>query len=81
MTRLPDFILVYTQELTRAVADHPAEYGFPVANVPTVVEKMRAAIEVGSFNHDGRAFKATCKRLGIKYTRRAINDYVRGVPT
>lgn len=37
---------------------------------------MRRAIRKNSFNKDGRAFKATCKRLKIAHTYKAINNFI-----
>jgi hypothetical protein len=72
------FMEVYAEELAKAVEKYPSEYGFPVSEVPVVVGRMKAAMERGSFNHAGHAFKATAKRLGIKPTRQAIVAYISG---
>jgi hypothetical protein len=66
----------YETALVAAVTEHPDEYGYPVSDVPKVVERMRAAIQRGSYNHDGYAFKSACKALGIKYTRSAIEAFI-----
>lgn len=76
--RLAEFMAVYKEELERAVREHPDEYHYPFSDVPTVVARMGAAIEKGSFNKDGRAFKGTCKRLGIKHTYAAIAAWLKG---
>lgn len=39
---------------------------------------MIASFQRGDYNHDGRAIKATCKALGIKHTRTAIEAYFNG---
>ena len=78
MNNLDVFIKVYERQLTNAVRDYPQEYMWPVENVPVVAQKMRVAFSKGSYNKDGRAIKATCKELGIKYTYPAINSYLRG---
>jgi len=78
MSNFDNFIKIYTEELEQAVIKYPAEYTWPVANVPSVVEKMANAFKEGTYNKDGRAVKATCKRLGIKYTYAAINTYLKG---
>ena len=69
------FTAVYKESLTRAVKEFPAEYGFPIDNVPIVVQRMMKALNAGTFNHDGRAFKMSCKILSIPYTRKAILEY------
>ena len=69
------FKQVYTEELTKAVRDNPKEYAWPIENVPVVVDKMMAALVAGTANKDGQAIKATCKRLGIKYTYKGIKEY------
>jgi hypothetical protein len=42
--------------------------------------KMRSAFLAGSYNKDGRAIRATCRELGIKYTYKAIAEWL-AVPT
>jgi len=74
---LDQFMTVYAEMLPVVIESYPDEYCYPVAMAPVVADRMRAAIEAGSWNHGGRAFKATCKRLGIKHTRTAINDFIR----
>ena len=82
------FAEIYTEELRRAVEEHPDEYAWahqdtvirgnlgdttlPRKTVEEVAERMLAAVTENRFNHSGRAFKATCKRLGIPYTKKAI---------
>jgi hypothetical protein len=61
-----------------AVTMFPKEYCWPVEQVPDVAERMTAAIVRGSFSHDGKAFSATCKTLGIKHTRKAIYAFLEG---
>lgn len=78
MTCHEDFMEVYSTELKRAIVEHPDEYAYPVDEAEVVVARMSAAIARGSYNKDGRAFKATCKALGIAYTYSAINAYIRG---
>lgn len=70
------FTETYTEKLTECVREMPDEYAFPESRVPLVVEKMTAAIQAGTFNHDGHAIRRTCRALGIKYTRKAIVEFV-----
>lgn len=74
--QLENFMEVYEPALTLAVTRYRHEYGFGTEHVPTVVARMRTALLSGSYHHEGRAFKATCKALGIKHTRRAIEAYL-----
>lgn len=76
-SQIDRFMTVYQPELRNAVLSYPNEYGFSVDLVPTVCERMRAAIIRGSFNKDGRAMKATFKALGIKYTYTAISAWLK----
>jgi hypothetical protein len=71
------FMATYAGELEKAAREHPAEYGPMYANgrVGIVAEKMRAAFYEGSYNHDGRAIRSTCRALGLKYTRTAIEAF------
>lgn len=73
---LAEFKQMYTEELTKAVTDHPEEYHWPISDVPVVVERMVAAVARQSYNKDSRALKAVCKRLGIKHTYTAIQEAI-----
>ena len=79
---LDKFFEVYAVELERIASEHHTDYPwfrgdatYPAIPVATVVARMRAAVERNSHNHSGPAFKATCKRLGIKHTRKAIAEF------
>jgi hypothetical protein len=76
MNNFDTFVQVYTEQLEKAIRNYPDEYAFPVENVPAVVAKMSAGFKNKTYNKDGRAFKATCKILNIKYTYTAINEYL-----
>ena len=85
------FRAVYVEELARAVEQYPDEYpwahreevivgnlgttALPRMTVEDVAARMFAAMERGTYNKDGRAFKATCKRLGIAFTYSGIAAY------
>jgi hypothetical protein len=71
-----EFVAIYEEELTRANAERPAEYGFPPHRVPEIVEKMTKAIENGSANTDGLALRRVARKVGIKPTRRDITAFV-----
>ena len=73
------FVEVYAAQLVAAVTDHPEEYSFPAATVPAVVERISAALDRHSYSKDGRAFRGTCKALGIAYTYAAINAFCEAV--
>lgn len=73
---LDKFVTEYEKQLTFAIMKYPNEYTYPVADVPVVVSRMRNAFVNKTYNKDGRAIKATCKSLGIKYTYKGINDYI-----
>jgi hypothetical protein len=71
------FLDTYRNMLGLAVQSHPEEYGwYPKLSLDTVFARMAEALIRGSYIKDGRAFKATCKTLGIKYTYTAINAYI-----
>ena len=80
MTNLDRFMLEYIPRLEADREKHPADYFWsPSARIAAVEEKMRAAIDAGSFNKNSRAIRATCKALGIPYTYSAIRTFVRGI--
>jgi hypothetical protein len=70
------FLEVYAEKLREALKLHPEQYSWPESELPKVLERMRAAIERGTFNKDGYAFKATCKELKIKHTYKAIQEFI-----
>lgn len=78
MERLEQWMEAYTPNLRRAVTERPDEYAFGLEGVPRVADRMRAAFERGSYNHDGHAIKWTCKALGIPHTRKAICAFLAG---
>lgn len=67
---------IYLTELQNAIKNYPEEYRFKLEESFGVAERMIAAIYKGSYNKDGRAIKATCKKLGIPYTYKAINEFL-----
>ena len=71
-----EFLLAYRTELETAVLSYPDEYSWPLSELDAVFERMVAAFDRGSYNKDGRAFKATCNVLNIRHTYRAIDAYV-----
>ncbi len=75
--QLKVFLGIYTGKLAEAVERSPDKYCYPVSEVPQVVERMRVAILRGSYSlHSSPAFKATCKALGIKFTYKAVREYL-----
>lgn len=69
----------YGPNFRKAVAAHPDEYGNPSAEkINQTIPNMSNAFRLLTFNHDGRAIRATCKDLGIKPTRSAIIDFLKG---
>ena len=59
-----------------AIVGNTGITAWPSASVAQVADRMIAAITAKSYNKDGRAMKATCKRLGIKHTYTAINAFI-----
>lgn len=76
MNNFDTFAQTYAEELEKAVLKFPEEYTWPVENVPTVAAKMIQAFRAGTYNKDGRAIKAVCKRLNLKHTYKEINAYL-----
>jgi hypothetical protein len=75
--RYEEFCTIYRRELHKATAEHPEEYVWSKGvSVDTVADRMSKAFADGTFNHDGRAIKATCKALGIPHTRKAIKAFM-----
>lgn len=70
------FMEIYEECLRAAITSHPEEYRYGLDSVPEIVQKMRVAIFNQAYNKDSRAFRATCKKLGIKHTYSAIAHYI-----
>lgn len=77
-TPLDRFMEAYALELAAAVEGHPEEYAYPAAAVPEAVDRMRAAVLRGAYDHGGRAFRRTCAALDIEHSRRAIEGFLAG---
>lgn len=73
---LDAFMADYAVHLELAVINHPDEYAWPLKQVPAVLLRMRQAIKNQSYNKDSRAFRDTCKTLGLAHTYKAINAFV-----
>lgn len=80
MKRLDEWFANYAPILASKVQEQPEVYAYPVAEVPNVCARLRAAIERGrsfrAINKDSPAIKATCKALGIKHTYTAIDAWL-----
>ncbi len=81
MTNAETFDKVYRASLAQAVAEYPDEYPWfqeGVVEVEEVADRMLDSVfhYPGRWNKDGRAFKATCKTLGIRHTYKAIFAYI-----
>jgi hypothetical protein len=70
------FMEIYSEKLKEMRSKYPNEYVWRESELSTVLNKMRSAIESGTFNKDSKTFKATCKELGIKHTYAAINEFI-----
>jgi hypothetical protein len=75
--RLTNFMSIYATNLSLARKLYPEGYCWPDSEFQTVIKRMTDAVERGSYNKDGHAFRATCKDLGIKHTYKAISEYLR----
>lgn len=69
------FITRYEPHLRDCQREMPEQYGFSDKHIPVVVGRMRISFLQGSYNHDGPAIKRTCRELGIKHTRKAMEAW------
>lgn len=68
----------YHQCLAEAVQKYPDDYPWAKTKpVALVVDSMVHAVERGSYNKDGRAMKSAFKKLGLAYTYRALDSWLR----
>lgn len=85
MIRIGEFMAEYEHQLGAVVREDAAkplgtrEYYYGVSYVPAIAERVKEAIQRGSFSKDGEAFKRTCKALGIKHTYKAIYAWLNNV--
>ena len=73
------FIAVYTAQLQHEFNTNP-EYARVAKQISAhdLALKMTEGLMKGSASKDGRAIKSTCNALGIKYTYKAIAEYLKG---
>jgi hypothetical protein len=69
------FMVVYGRVLREMVEADPKAFAWPASQAPVVAENMGRAFLTKSYNHDGKAMKKTCKELGIKHTRKAMEAF------
>ena len=72
------FIGAYRKALTSLVERSPDEVGWPAYELPAVLARMERAFREGSFNHDSTGIRMACRALGIKTTRKAILEFMKG---
>ena len=70
------FMEVYQKHLKACLEKYPDQYAWNIDELDTVLNRMRTAIERGSFNKESKAFKDTCKELGINHTYKAIQEFI-----
>lgn len=80
MTNFDIFVKVYIEELEAAIRKYPEEYRWPLDNLPRVFEKMIEGFRQKTYSRDGRAIRATCKRLNIKLNYKDINAFLDANP-
>ena len=76
MTNREKFLSEYNHQLALAVVQYPSEYAWEAGELAAVYGRMVAAFDRGSYNKDSRAFRETCKALGIKHTYTAIREFI-----
>jgi hypothetical protein len=73
-TQVDIFMTHYAPALQRRA--EAGEYAwFPSLPVVVVAERMRNALVTGSYNHDGNALSDARKALGLKHTRKAMEEF------
>lgn len=77
-TNLDKFIEIYTEHLKHEVETNPQDYFWSISDLPVVVNKMKNAMEKGTFNKDSKAIKKTCKQLNIKHTYTEMRAFFKG---
>lgn len=76
---MSEHLALFAQTYRRFLADnyekHPNEFGWPLAELDAVADRMTAAFKAGTFNKDSRSIRDACRELGIKHTYKAIAEY------
>lgn len=70
------FYDTYLEKLQECVNKYPDQYSYNQEQIKVVADKMFSAFMKRSANKDGPAIKMTCKKLGIGYTYKAIEQYL-----
>jgi hypothetical protein len=73
--RAQEFGKVYEPCLREMLRKHPEQYCYPESFVPDVVNRMVLAFTAGTYSQDGPAVRMACRQLGIKPTRRAMEEF------
>lgn len=80
--RLDTLMSHFADILPRMIDEHPDMYIYPKTDVPKVVARIKTALErTGGVNGviiDSPTWRAVCKALGIKHTKKALNAYLAG---
>ena len=73
--RAQEFGKVYEPCLRLMLKKHPEQYCYPESFVPDVVARMTLAFAAGTYSQDGPAVRMACRQLGIKPTRRGMEEF------
>ena len=81
------FMEIYQEELVRSIRTSPGKYrwasalveGGPTENIRRFCAQIKTALLTnGNYSVTGEAFVATCTKLGIKNTRKAVEEFIAG---
>lgn len=79
MTNLDRFTNIFMLNLAELIQLHPERYAFSLGSLlEEKGDRFKKAFESGDYDQHGEACKMTCKQLGLKNTRTAINQYLKG---
>lgn len=67
------FVTTYANFLFANWKANPLDYAM---GYEVTLQNMKVAILKGTFNKDSESFKQTCKALKIKYTYKAIDEFI-----
>lgn len=71
------WLATYTEELERAMSEHPDEFLWkPGTTAAGLAARMTDSLARGLANKDSRAIRATCRRLGVTHTYKAIQPFL-----
>ena len=76
MKNIDKFMEIYEKEIVKRHEENPLSYVWPIEELPKVLINVRRHVVSGEFIKENPSMVATCKRLRINNTYKAISTYI-----